>query len=536
MKKSVKWLSLLIIGGLLLNFAACQKKVTPSTSGVSSAGGTTAIRDVINIGIVADPGDLSPWAAPNSGRADTEEMLYQSLATNINGELASLLYKEYKLSDDEKYLDVFLYDYIHDSAGNPLKASDVIFCFDTAISLGSTQSIAMCEKVEALDEYSVRFYFNKTLYMGELARLLSQFFIVTRAAYEASPDGMATSPVGTGPYKVTKYTSGYLLSFERIPNYWQTNDSLTPARAKANIKTVNYYIIRETSQMTMALENGSIDISWHVGNDDMYLFNEGGQQAGKYKIYQVPDNLIAEIFLNNDKSSITGQNTDLRRAIYYAINSAVILQSVYNGSGTVTYDIARPGNLGYSKSWETEDNYYHYNLDKAKEYFAKSGYKPDQLTLNLLCESAATYSNIAVLVQAFLSQIGITVKINAVQSALLDSYHQDPEKWDILVVANGSATYVVDVYGTSMVASRHPWNGTTNFIKDDKLQQLVEAAMLQKSYGAATVEALHQYMIENAYGMGTVNFYNNYIIPKDLSTVELSYKKAILPGACTYTN
>jgi hypothetical protein len=87
-----------------------------------------------------------------------------------------------------------------------------------------------------------------------------------------------------------------------------------------------------------------------------------------------------------------------------------------------------------------------------------------------------------------------------------------------------------------MVATRFSWGGTLNFIKDDKLQQLIQAAMLQSSHSNATVDALHQYMVENAYGMGTVNFYNNYIVPKGCNSVELSYKKAIMPGACTYTN
>jgi ABC-type transport system substrate-binding protein len=534
MKKSAKWLNLLIVAGLLLSFAACQKKETAPVS--PATGGTTVIRDVINVGINADPGDLSPWAPVSTGRSDTEEMLYQALATNVNGEPESLLYKEYKLSPDEKYVDVFLYDYIHDSAGNPLKASDVVFSFDKAKASGNVRAITICDKAEALDEYSVRFYLNKTLYVGELAGLLTQFYIVTRAAYEASPDGMAANPVATGPYKVTKYTSGYLLTMEKISNYWQTNDSLTPARAKANIKTVNFYIITETSQITMALENGSVDMSWHVSNDDMYLFNDGGPQSGKYWIYKAPDNLITEIWLNNDKAAVTGGSADLRRAIYYAINSAVILQSVYNGSGVVSYDISRPGNPEYSKSWETEDNYYHYSPEKAKEYLAKAGYREGQLTLNLLCESSATYSNTATLVQSFLSAIGIDVKINAVQPALLDSYQQDPTRWDILVAARGSATYVVDVYNTAMVATRFSWGGTINFIKDAKLQQLIETAMLQSSHSNATVNALHQYMVENAYGMGTVNFYNNYVVPKDCTSVELSYKKAVMPGACIYTN
>jgi ABC-type transport system substrate-binding protein len=241
MRKLAKWFNLLIAAGLLVSFSACQKKTPVSQSTVGG------IRDVINVGLNADPGDLSPWAPVSTGRSDTEEMLYQALATNVNGEPESLLYKEYILSADEKYVDVFLYDYIHDSAGNPLKASDVVFSFDKAKATGNVRAISISDKAEVLDEYSVRFYLNKTLFVGELPGLLTQFYIVTRAAYEASPDGMATNPVGTGPYKVTKYTSGYMLTFEKVPDYWQTNDALTPARAKTNVKTINYYIIDRKS-------------------------------------------------------------------------------------------------------------------------------------------------------------------------------------------------------------------------------------------------------------------------------------------------
>jgi ABC-type transport system substrate-binding protein len=536
MEKLVKWLVVLVVTGLALSLAGCQKKTETAVTERSGAAGTPGIRDVINIGLNADPGDLSPWGPNGTGRMDMEEMLYQGLATNVNGEPESLLYKEYKLSPDEKYVDIFLYDYIHDSAGNPLKASDVVFSFDKAREVGNIRALAGCEKAEVIDDYTARIYFNRTLFMGDLALVLTQLDIVTQSSYEASPDGMAAMPVSTGPYKVTKYTSGYSLTFEKDPNYWQKDDSLTPARAKANVNTINFYIITESSQMTMALENGSIDMSWHVSNDDLYLFQEGGPQSGKYRIFEMPDNMILQIWLNCDKSAVTGGSADLRRAIYYAINSAVILQSVYSNSGVVTYDIARPENSDYLKSWETEDNYYQYNVDKAKEYLAKAGYRAGQLSLNLLCASTDTYANAAVLVQAFLSQIGIDVKINAVQTALVETYREDPSRWDILVAGRGSATYVTDVYNISMVASRFLWNGTINFIKDDKLQQLIEAAMLQSSHSNETVNALHQYMIENAYAMGTVNFFNSYIAPRDCTSLSLSYKKAVLPGACTYTN
>jgi ABC-type transport system substrate-binding protein len=312
MKKSVKWFSLLIVAGLVVSFAACQKKA-PAVSG-SSGAPAAGIRDVINVGINADPGDLSPWSPVSTGRSDTEEMLYQALAVSVAGESQGVLFKEFKLSPDEKYVDIFLYDYIHDSAGNPIKASDVVYSYTKAKASGNVRSASVCDRAEELDEYTVRLYFNKTLYVGELDMLLTQIYIVSKTAYESSSDGMASSPVSTSPYKLTKYTSGYMLTFEKDANYWQKTDSLTPARYKANVKTINYYIITETSQMTMALENGSVDLSWHVGNDDIHLFDAGGAQSGKYAIYKAPDNLVTEVWLNNEKSTITGGSVDLGRA------------------------------------------------------------------------------------------------------------------------------------------------------------------------------------------------------------------------------
>ena len=100
---------------------------------------------------------------------------------------------------DELTYDVEIYDYIHDQAGNPLTASDIKFCYDTAKESGNLPKLASIESIEVLSDYVCRFRFVE-LAAGDLYSLLMECPIVTQAAYEASADQMATDPVTTSPY------------------------------------------------------------------------------------------------------------------------------------------------------------------------------------------------------------------------------------------------------------------------------------------------------------------------------------------------
>ena len=76
--------------------------------------------------------------------------------------------------------------------------------------------------MEAISDYVTRFTFT-ALASGDLDALLMECPIVTQAAYEASPDQMATDPVTTSAYKVVEYVSGSKIVYENTGNYWQTD-------------------------------------------------------------------------------------------------------------------------------------------------------------------------------------------------------------------------------------------------------------------------------------------------------------------------
>ena len=486
------------------------------------------IRDSITVGVQSDPADFAPWAANSNGRTNALWGLYQELGHIISGEFVPAIVKEYTIAEDGKSMTCTIFDYITDSAGNKLTANDVKFSFETGTALGYITGVSMIDEIVVDNDYQFTFKFGKELRLGDLDTIF-RTAIVTQAAYEADPNGMSTNPVGTGPYTLTSYTAGSSFTYTAREDFWQTDENYLCARDRANVKTINYVILAESSQRTMALEQKSIDMCSEISNEDIGEFREGGAYSGDYWTYGVPDNLSLLIFCNCDSSRLTS-NKDLRTAIFYAINAETILQSVYNGNGTNPKSMSCTWGTGYAASVDSEDNYYNYSVDKAKEYLEKAGYNGEELTI--LTEATGNVANSAVLVQAFLSAAGINAKIQSVDSTILQATYTNPDGWDILLTQNACNTYAVTAFNP--LSSDRYTTGTINHIYDDKLQELLATAYAMSTAGEESFKALHDYVVENAYGMNLVNYTTTYVVPSFMDSVCLSYKKSFIPGGCTY--
>ena len=86
----------------------------------------------IVVGIISDPENMGPWAGMSQGRIAILNTVYEYLITRENGETKGVLAKNWTQKDDTTY-EVELYDYIHDTEGNPITASDIKFCFDLSL-------------------------------------------------------------------------------------------------------------------------------------------------------------------------------------------------------------------------------------------------------------------------------------------------------------------------------------------------------------------------------------------------------------------
>ncbi|MCD8103432.1 MAG: ABC transporter substrate-binding protein [Lachnospiraceae bacterium] len=499
-----------------------------------AGGGLTAKaevqRDVLNFAISTDPGDFGPWAATNTATRICLWGVYQELATIIDGQEELVLLKSYELSDDGLEMYCEIWDTITDTAGNHMTANDVLFCWETGSELGLLTGTDFVDELEVTGDYTFTFKFNRTLEKGDTLGLF-KWKVVTQAAYEASDDGMATDPVGTGPYIVSDYVSGSGFTYTLRDDYWQT-DEYNASTNGQNVQTINWYIITESSQRTIALQTGQVDLCQEINSLDLAQFDEGGAYSEDYDLYGISEDKTIQFFANCTEGSVT-DDVNLRIAMYYAIDNEVILNSVYGGSGTAVHELMGTWADGYNSDWDTEDNYYNYDVEKAAEYLAASNYNGEEL--ELIVENDENKTNVAQLVQVFLQEIGVNVTISTVEASSWDDYKSSGD-WDLLISDDAANVYAVKGWWGVLSQDRYgEERGTVNFIQDETLQDLISAAMAVDATDEDNT-AVHDYIIENGYGYGIVNPYMYYVIPSDMTNVVTSYQRAVIPGSCTYEN
>ena len=513
------------------NSSETVAKETGSTEEKGSTEAKTGTGKII-AGITTDPNTFDPYVSNNTGRLIIFPEIYEPLAAydSMGGDFNGLIAKSWEWVDD-KTVDITIYDSVYDSAGNHITASDVVFSWQTAQASGNFSKIAPIESVTKLDDYTVEFVWKSEVLKDDFESIISEVYIVSEKAYTESGDGMATGPVGTGAYALESYTPGSTVFLKAKDNYWQSDESLRKnATQKANVDEIELQIITESSQLTMALETGMIDITENCSSDFLFEFQDGGQYADDYDVYVYMDNRLRTLYPNCDESSALN-NADLRRAVFYAIDSTALAQGCFGELAVPACTFGASCYGDFLDKWEDED-YFGYDLDKAKEYLQQSGYDVSK-PLRLLAQNTAEYSSMAQMVAVFLQQLGLQVDIQILETAQFNEQVKDPEAWDIMITHNASYNLIISAWKSALDNRNFAWKGTRNFIYDDELEKLVLAANAIDSTDA-DLDAVHEYLKDNAYIYTLLNTENGVVYnSKKIESIYLGKTRNLVLGAST---
>ena len=487
-----------------------------------------ATESVVQLGLPADPGDLGPFSGMSAGRVHLLKTMYETLVdrNDFGGEFVGVIMKDYVAISETEY-EMTIYDYVYDQAGNHLTAADVAFCYNTAKSLGNLPKLNQITSIEATGDYTLKFVFT-SIRLGDLATLWSEVPIVTQAAYEASPDSMAITPITTAPYKVTRYTSGSVLVYEKV-DYWQHDASKVAVPSLANVDKIVYQMIPEPSMHTIALQTGQIDISTSVPATDLPGFRTG-RYADGFMVTELGKNLTDMMQFNLYEGN-PFTNEALRKAVAYAIDNNGFVAGALNGQGRAT---KIPGNPNFPDfNYEWDGKYYEFDLVKAKQLLAEAGYKPGELTITVMSQADAIAVREAQIVQAMLQELGINVEIASYQGPLFNSYKLDPTKWDLLLNQAASTDYIVNVWKFlwDNTAYQH---GTSSFFSDDHLQTLLMTACSIEGHTQENVDAFLDYFMEKCYAIGIVQQFDSIVHSTNVTQLKFDARGFVIPGACEY--
>jgi len=482
----------------------------------------------IRIAINDDVSSLDPLGDNGQGRTMILPSYCEYLCniTGIGGELQPCIAKSWEQIDDYTY-HVEIYDYVYDSAGNHITASDVAFSYKKCLEYGLlANALGMIEEVTPLDDYNVEFVLNTTA-AGALTNTLNGCYIVSQAAYEADPAHMANEPIATGAYVVTEFTPGSSVKLKRNENYWQKPE-LTAIYSQQNVEEIEYYVILEPAQLSMALETGSVDMAGYMTQNEVANFDG----LDGYTITSIPNTLSQVILFNCDASNVFA-NQALRQAVCYCINNEAVLKNVFDGVGGLCKTYGNNAYGDYLTKWDSED-YYDYDLDKAKEKLAEAGYKEGELTVKIMTDTISYHVRIGELMQAFLSTIGINSEIVSYDSGLYNPYRFDTTQWDLRVDNKGAGDYITSVFKYSF--DQDMYGGKTqNFYTDPAMQELLVTAMAAKTHTPENIDKIHEAIKESAIGYGICYDMSNYASSDSvIKTIVYDAKLKAVPGACEY--
>lgn len=421
----------------------------------------------------------------------------------------------------------YIYDYITDSAGNKITASDVVFSFETTKDYGQATGWGDIKGWEAVDDTTIKMTTSRELdRKGELENILLRCCIFSKKAYEDSPSGFTTDACGTGPYVVTDFVQDASVTCELRDDYWQTNKELRPRSAEGNVKKFIGYAITDNNTKITSLKSGDIELIANVPTTQVGEF----LNDDKYNVYSYNANGIHYLDLNCSPDSIMS-DLNMRLAIYYAISNEN-LANILNATGVKAYyPLNAPGHdlfEDYVEKWDTEKNYVtEYNLELSKEYAEKAGYNGQEIYLLNANDTSGIVENL----QNMLINAGFNVKLKSYDRNTVSSYLTNSKEWDLYYNMTNSSDYMTSLWDHALAVN----NGVTeSFIDDAKYIELLDKAL---TVGATEddLDAFWKYCVENGYFYPLVGGINSMILPKDkVVSVYRNDKNQFVPGAAYY--
>lgn len=482
----------------------------------------------VSTAISYDVSNLAPWSSATSGRLSLMQTLYEYLAyydSESDTGLSGILMKECERIDDFT-MRVTIYDTIYDSAGNHLTAQDVAFCFNTWAEMGNSVKCKLLDSCSVVDEYTVDIKLN-TDSVGDIENMMCGLVpIVTQAAYESSDDEMIEHVVSTSPYIVTDYVEGSTLTVEKNENYWQKDESLISPFSLANADKITFHIVTEASQVSTNLETNVVDIAANMSSAEVARF----EADDNYNVFAIAGSNFHWITFNCSEGGLFYNNPEFRKAICYAIDAGGIVEGVFNGGAKVSKAYGNPECVDYNRAWDSEE-YYEYNIEKAKELLASSGTDTSQV-IRIMYPQTSVNKSMAQIIQSYLLEIGLNCELLGYESALYQTYKTEAGEWDIILDEKQSVDYVTSLASTLQVSGSTP---AICLVKDEKLQELVSLVQSNEGHTEENINTYMGYIKDECYVYAICQANIYHVTESSINGIVTNFKGWLLPGCAVYT-
>ena len=239
--------------------------------------------------------------------------------------------------------------------------------------------------------------------------------LVTKEPYPALPDQLAmffllppkwsaqnnpaVTALGSGPYDLVEFKSGDRIVMKAKSNWWG---------GKVPFDQVVFRVMPEESSRIAALLAGEADLIAVFPPSELKRINDSGRASAG----AVPSTRFMYVKFNNLRAPFKN-NPKLRLALNYAVDRQSILDTLWNGHGTLANcQVLSPDYFGYNPDLKPIP----YDPKKAKQLLSEAGYPNGlELELEITIGRYIQSADIAQIVAAQLGDIGVRVKISEME-------------------------------------------------------------------------------------------------------------------------
>jgi peptide/nickel transport system substrate-binding protein len=263
--------------------------------------------------------------------------------------------------------------------GEDFNADSVKFSLERAkdTKMRGAPNFRPIERVEVVDPYTVRVHTSKPWPIFVVAMNHPQAAMYPPKAYAGKESAeISKNPIGTGPYKLVRWSKDEEIVLEANPSFW---------RGAPKIKTVVFKPIPDDAVRVAALQNGEVDVAVnippHLANiiaNHPRLFLSTAPSIRTLQLMIVTHDFDKDHkLIGVTKSPVADKR--VRQALLYAVDADEIIKNVLDGKAFRVATLLTPLHFGYDASLKPVKP----DQAKVKKLLAEAGFANGlELTLN----------------------------------------------------------------------------------------------------------------------------------------------------------
>ena len=262
--------------------------------------------------------------------------------------------------------------------GEEFNAESVKFSLERVkTGLRASSNFRPIEKVDIVDPYTVRVQTSKPWPIFPTIMTSRQASMYPPKAYAGKDSAfISKNPIGTGPYKLVRWSKDEEIVLEANDQYW---------RGAPKIKTVVFRPIPDDAVRVAALQNGEVDVAVNIPPhlatiiaNHPKIFLSTAPSIRTLQLMFVTHEYDAQHKLVGPYKGVTADRR-VRQAIAYALDVDEIIKGVLDGKAMRTATLLTPLHFGYDPAIKPIKQ----DLGKVKQLLTEAGFPGGmELTLN----------------------------------------------------------------------------------------------------------------------------------------------------------